>query len=112
GYRFTYRGPIRLFIEMMFLYGSAFDTDSQYPWAGKILLDPDEQMERAERLCDQILDYQKKVSGPEASNTRRALRELSVRAREPATLPSGDFVAAMRQEMSRIFPEKMYYIAH
>ena len=33
GYGFTYRGPIRLFIEMMFLCGSAFDTDPQYPAA-------------------------------------------------------------------------------
>ena len=37
GYGFSYRGPIRLFIEFMFLFGSAFDTDPQYPWAGKIL---------------------------------------------------------------------------
>src|SRR5262245_45441568 len=35
GYGFTNRGPVRLFIEMRFLFGSAFDTDPQYPWAAK-----------------------------------------------------------------------------
>ena len=37
GYGFTYRGPIRLFIELMFLCGSAFDTDPQYPVGGEDL---------------------------------------------------------------------------
>ena len=37
GYGFTYRGPIRLFIELMFLCGSAFDTDPQYPCGGEDL---------------------------------------------------------------------------
>ena len=33
---FTNRGPIRLYIELAFLFGSDFDTDPQYPAIGKI----------------------------------------------------------------------------
>lgn len=110
GYGFTNRGPLRLFIEMMFLFGSAFDTDPQYPWAAKILHASDDQMERAERLCDRIIDYQEKVSGPDGVNTRKALEKLSALAQEPATLSPNDFAAGIRREMHRAFPQKATYI--
>jgi hypothetical protein len=110
GYGFTYRGPIRLFIEMMFLFGSAFDTDPQSPWAAEILRSPDDQMQRAEKLCEKILDYQEKVSGQDAVNTRRALGDLLALARNPGTFSSNNFVVGMRQEMARVFPQKAAYI--
>jgi hypothetical protein len=101
---------MRLFIEMMFLFGSDFHTDPQYPWAAKILQASDDQMERAEQLCAQILEYQAKVSGPEAANTRKALRKLLDLTQKPVTFSSNDFVAGMREEMTRIFPQKAAYI--
>jgi hypothetical protein len=110
GYGFTNRGPIRLFIELMFLFGSAFDTDPQYPWAAQILGASDDQMERAERLYQKTLDYQEKVSGPEAVNTRKALGDLSILARQPATFSAKDFVASLFREMNRAFPQKVAYI--
>ena len=110
GYGFSYRGPIRLFIEFMFLFGSAFDTDPQYPWAGKILQAADDQMERAEQLRDKTLDYQEKVSGPNAANTLQALEKLSAIARRPTNIPSGDFIRGTLAEMSRVFPQKAAYI--
>jgi len=112
GYEFTFRGPLRLFIEMMFLFGSAFDTDPQYPWASQILRSPDDQMRRAEQLFNKILDYQEKVSGPAGSNTLRALRELLALSQEPLAFGVDDFVAGMRKEMARVFPEKVAYIGN
>lgn len=109
-YGFTNRGPIRLYIEMMFLYGSSFATDPQYPWAAQILKAPGDQMERAETLCAKILDYQEKVSGVEASNTRRALAEVQTMAKKPLDVTERDFAPGMRREMHRIFPEKAAYI--
>jgi len=110
GYGLTNRGPVRLFIELMFLFGSAFDTDPQYPWAARILHASDDQMQRAEQLYGQTLDYQQKVSGPDAANTRRALADLSVLVRQPVTLSSNEFVADMLREMTRVFPQKAAYI--
>ncbi|HEX4963775.1 MAG TPA: hypothetical protein VF173_23310 [Thermoanaerobaculia bacterium] len=109
-YGFTNRGPIRLFIELMFLFGSAFDTDPQYPWTAQFLGASEDQMERAERLYQKTLDYQEKVSGPEAVNTRKALGELAVLARQTATISAKDFVARTLQEMNRAFPQKAAYI--
>lgn len=110
GYGLTNRGPVRLFIELMFLFGSAFDTDPQYPWAAQILHAADDQMQRAERLYENTLEYQDKVSGPNAANTRKALKDLAVLARQPFPFASHDFVASMLQAMTRVFPQKAAYI--
>ena len=78
GYGFTYRGPIRLFIEMMFLCGSAFDTDPQYKAVGEILRASGDQMQRAEQIHELVLDNLGKVSGPGAVNVRKALSDLLI----------------------------------
>lgn len=110
GYGFTNRGPIRLYIEMMFLFGSGFDSDPQYPWAGSILRDSTEQMARAERLYEQVLDYQEKVSGPDGVNTIEALRSLPLLAHQPLEFSSSNFVTGMLREMANIFPKKAAYV--
>src|SRR6266446_3642611 len=76
-YGLTLRGPIRLYLEMMLLFGSHFDTDPQYAWAADILKHQHSvtEMARAERLYQKTLDYQEKVSGPDDANTRKALSD-------------------------------------
>src|SRR5258708_1898210 len=53
----TNRGPVRLYLELMLLFGSHFDTDPQYPWATAILknLSAGDQMQRAEILFQKTL---------------------------------------------------------
>jgi hypothetical protein len=109
-YGFTFRGPIRLYIELMFLCGSDFDSDPQYPAAAAILRSPDGQMQRAEQIYAKVLDYQENVSGPEAVNTRTALADLLVLARKPLAFSPADFVPGMLHEMHRIFPQKASYV--
>jgi hypothetical protein len=109
GYGFTYRGPIRLFIEMMFLCGSAFDTDPQYPALGQVLRSSEDQMQRAEQIHEGFLDYLERVSGPSAANVQKALRDLLIFARKPVALSENDFVGDMLREMARIFPQKVAY---
>ncbi|MGC2236673.1 MAG: hypothetical protein WA584_10960 [Pyrinomonadaceae bacterium] len=111
-YGFNLRGPIRLYLELMLLFGSHFDTDPQYPWTSKILNDQNStpQMQRAEHLYEKTLDYQEKVSGNDAANTRKALENLSVMARNSTTISSNDFVADIRREITRVFPQKASYI--
>jgi len=110
GYGFTNRGPVRLYIELMFLFGSGFDSDPQYRWASEILRGDQEQMQRANELYEHVLDYQARVSGPDKANTRRALNELLTFARSPAELSSPDFADGMVDVMRRIFPEKAAYV--
>lgn len=109
-YGFTLRGPIRLFIELMFLFGSAFDTDPQYPKVGEFLRDSGDQMQRAENIHQVFLDYFEKVSGPDAINVHNALRELSVFARMPITISSNNFVADMLDQLFQFFPQKADYV--
>ena len=108
---FTLRGPVRLYLEMMLLFGSFFDTDPQYPWAAEILANRDsEQMQRAERLYEKVMDYRERVAGPEDAYTLRALRNISILARQSLELPSDNFVPAMRQEITRVYPQKAAYV--
>lgn len=108
-YGFTNRGPIRLFIEMMFLCGSAFDTDPQYPAIGDVLRKPGDQMQRAQQIHEGYLDYLERVSGPRAANVHKALRELLNLCRGPLTF-SKDFEGDMLGHMHAVFPQKTEYI--
>jgi hypothetical protein len=110
GYGFTFRGPIRLYVELMFLFGSDFDTDPQYPALARILQAPAGQMVRAEELHAEVLDYQEKVSGSEGENTRQALASLLVMTKKPLPFSASDFVPGMLREMHSTFPEKAAYI--
>lgn len=111
-YGFTLRGPIRLYLELMLLFGSHFDIDPQYPWANEILTNQDSarEMERAEQLYEKTADYQEKVSGLDAANTQKALADLMALARKPLTLSTSDFETEILHEMKRFFPEKVIYV--
>lgn len=111
-YGFTFRGPIRLYLELMLLFGSYFDTDPQYPWAGEILRDqaPLPQMQRAQRLYDKTREYREKVAGPADAYTLRALSNISVFARQPLRLSLTNFVPAALEEMAYVYPQKAAYV--
>lgn len=109
-YGFTLRGPIRLYIELMFLCGSSFDTDPQYTLVGEILKAPGDQMLRAEKIYQGVLDYQEKVAGPNNINVRHALEALSSFARMPITFNVHNFAEEMFEEMTHIFPQRAAYV--
>jgi hypothetical protein len=109
GYGFTNRGPVRLFIEMMFLCGSGFDTDPQYPEVGAVLRASGDQMHRAQQIYELCMHNLEKVAGPGAVNVRKALSDLLIFTRAPLTF-SNDFVTDMLQAMHRVFPQKAAYV--
>ena len=108
-YGFTNRGPIRLCVELMFLCGSAFDTDPQYPGLGEVLRSKGDQMERAQLIHRGSTEYLDKVSGPGATNLHRSLKDLLAYVRNPPAALNG-FVDSMVREMKRIYPEKADYL--
>ena len=109
-YGFTNRGPIRLFIDMMFLCGSGLDTDPQYPALGEVLRASGDQMLRAQQIHEGHNDYLKRVSGPGAVNVHKALRDLLTFARTPLTIAPNNLIQGMLREMTRIFPQKTAYV--
>ena len=64
-YKLTNRGPVRFYVELMFLLGNDFDTDPRYPWVSNILNDfkITDQMERANIIHEKYLDYKRKIAG-------------------------------------------------
>lgn len=105
---FTYRGPIRLFVELSFLFGSGFDADLQYPWLREALgrPDPETQMERAEALHRRVDEALEAIHGSEREHTRAALQRLRAFADSGPALDDPDLPGAILAEMARIHPQK------
>lgn len=110
GHGFTNRGPIRLFVELALLCGSAFDTDPQYAAAGAVLREGGDQMQRAQRLHEGQRAYLDQVSGPGASNVHAALERLAVFARTPWQPYRHELGPGLLQAMHRLFPQRADYI--
>lgn len=111
-YDFDRRGSVCLFIEMMFMLGSEFDTDPQYPWAAEILGDAQtEQMDRADRLYDKLMDYVEKVTVDEHVHSA-TWRLLSV-VKFPVVVRSKEDEEAVVRNLARflgwLYPEKYEY---
>ncbi|MCK7510892.1 MAG: hypothetical protein MZV70_47020 [Desulfobacterales bacterium] len=102
-------GPSASSSRCAFLFGSAFDTDPQHAWASRILLTKSDQMVRAERLYEGILDYQDKVPDPDPAVVHKGLEGLSDRAGKFDAETPTQFVEAMLREMARLAPEKAVY---
>jgi len=109
GRGFALRGPIRFYIELMFKFGSGFDTDPQLPWAAEALADQDtgDEMGRANRLYARFEEYDAAVIGPESEYARAAARRGA--GLTPADLdppPGRDRTAVMLAKMKEYYPEK------
>lgn len=108
-YELTLRGPVRQYLELMLLFGSHFDTDPQYAWAGEVLREVKSgpQMARAERLFEKTMEYRREVAGAADVHTLAALHrvaELSTRQYQFAPLQTE---AAILAEIARIYPQKL-----
>ena len=107
---FTRRGPLRLWVEFSFMFGSGFTEDPMLPWIGAVLTDNDEddQMERAWRLHDLWPVYREAVLGPSHEFYVAALRrvdsisELDTRKH----IPGNAFIAEI---LGKIYPERLHH---
>jgi hypothetical protein len=110
-YGLTNRGPVRLYLDLMFLFGSAFDTDPQYPWASEALNSSAGQAERADRLHSETMTYIERVAGPDYQYAKESLRRSGGISLEVLRLPPGsDFDAATLRRFSQVYPEKVAYV--
>jgi hypothetical protein len=110
---FTRRGPVRFYLELMFLLGSHFDTDPQLPtWATDILRTGtvDDQMQRADRLHDGMLGYLREVVGPSSAYARRAVEKFRHATTQPLPLTTDTFVSGVLALMQQIYPERYAYV--
>jgi hypothetical protein len=111
-YGFTNRGPVRFYLELMFMFGSYFDTDPQYPWVQAVLRDPEpmDQMVRADRLFDALNDYIAQVTGPKHENVIEALKRLSRTKVEEVAKPGIPLDESAARELQTIYPQTCEYL--
>jgi len=109
GHGFTRKGSARFYVEAMFMLGSFFDTDPQYLEITQALFDKNnaDEMARADRLYDVIMEYVDTASGPQHEYERLALNR-AVQARYESVMafakrPTSDLVNVLY----RIHPEKV-----
>lgn len=111
-YGFTNRGPVRFYIELMFMFGSDFDTDPQYPWAREVLKSPTEmdQMLRADQLYERMEEYSSKVSGPNRRYLGEAMERLSHATPGDFIRPDMSLQQSILQGLKSIYPKKCDYL--
>ena len=103
---YSLRGPVRLWLELMFLFGGYFDEDPLLPAAAAPVItcdDPDRQMQLAERLHAVACDVLARTSGPDNVHNRAALGRLK-------SLVSGEWVTQREGLEEQVF--STFALAH
>lgn len=108
---FDRHGPLQLYLETMWMFGSQFDSDPLLPWAGAALrarptLD---QMDRAQLLYEGVLAYLDQVCGREQAQARAALSAIVTLARAPNPPAPADATALLAL-LQEVYPSKCAYV--
>jgi len=111
-YGFRNRGPVCYYIELMFVFGSYFDSDPQYPWASAALNDSDnvDQAVRADRLWKGMRSYLTETSGPDQQHGHSALNRLRQARVEDFVRSDQPLEDSILRTLPTIYPEKCRYV--
>jgi hypothetical protein len=111
-YGLTNRGPVRLYLECMFFFGSYFDLDPQLPWVTDILIDCQysSQTPRAKDLCNKTADFVSKVYGPEREFYLEAVQRMTQVSMEGQADPVAQLEDPLIQVLKELFPRKCQYL--
>ena len=116
---FTLMGPVRLFIELGFLFGSAFHADVQYPWARACLTRSEEtrpagtaieQMDCAAALHTASLEALSEIRGPDDSHVSAALGRLLLAAAESIPESVDNLPDLALAALEHVHPEKYAFV--
>jgi hypothetical protein len=111
-YEFSNQGPVRFYMELMFMYGSEFDTDPQLAWAAEVLNEPNlsDQMTRADYLHQQAMQYLDMVIGADYQYEKAALRRLSQIQFQALSELGENFRDIILKRLKEIYPQKCDYV--
>lgn len=112
-YGFTCFGPVRFYLEMMFLLGSGFDTDPQTPvWMGEILRSRDmgDELDRADCIYERSLDYFAKVAGPDNVHAIAAQRNVAEMIQRLPQYTVQTLPQQLIYQMEVAYPQKCLYL--
>lgn len=107
-YGLTTRGSIRLYAELMLLFGCGFDTDPLFPWAPKVLHNPyaGDSASRAEQLHKLTLHYLAAVAGDDEVLYVRALETAALFGIEPCDPRSDGAAAKISNSLRALYRER------
>jgi hypothetical protein len=100
------RGAARLFVELTFMLGSAFDTDPILPWAAGALRAPGGSQARADRLYSGLGEYLGRAVGARREHLYRAAARLEGLAIGPILGASQPLEDATLGALEAVYPEK------
>lgn len=105
---FTKRGPVRLYLELLMLFGWGFDEDPLFPWARKILGSGTHanQLDRAKTLFERQRRCVAELMGPDRQAGGRALSRLRDRAASDVVLNEDGLEDQLVEMMFAVYPEK------
>ncbi len=111
-YGFTKRGPVRLYIEMMFTFGTFFDTDPQLPWVGNVLKHSrlEDQMVIADELYEAMEQRFDRIAGPNSEFVMQALCRIPQAAYAVPCSVLEQFDTTMLSRLHEVYPEKANHV--
>jgi hypothetical protein len=106
------RGAAQFYVELMFMFGSDFDTDPQLPWVAWFLTAPwlPEPTERVQKLFEKTQHYLRQVAGPNNRHAVDALRRLQVATTTAFPSSAGPMRQRMMDCLKWAYPEKCDYL--
>jgi len=107
---YTLRGPVRLWLELMFLFGGYFDEDPLLPAGAKQLIkcdDPDRQMLAAKQLHAEASDFLARISGPGNTYNRQALARIERLAADDTPFHREGLEDRLFDAFSQAHPQKI-----
>lgn len=108
-YGFTQHGPVRLFLEMMLLMGSHFDTDPQLPPPIARALqagDGTDQLDRADRVHAELLGHMRAALGVDNRHARAAIARLCTMASMALALDERRLESDVLRLFEQVYPER------
>lgn len=111
-YDLTYHSTVKFYLELMFMFGTDFDTDPQYPWINEILNEGADwnQVERADEIHEKTMIYHDTVIGTKFEYEIKALQNIiRVPFKEFQELNT-ETPREIFNKIKNIYPEKWNYL--
>lgn len=112
-YGLTQMGPVRCFVELMYMLGSDFDTDPLLWWASETLTSPGlpDQMHRGECLYGHAQNYLELVIGANGCYAKSAHQRAVLLFSAPPQIATTDsLIGWLPERFMNIYPEKCSYV--
>lgn len=110
---FRRRGPMRLYLELMLLFGSDFDSDPALApvFSGLALGEGDDEMSRADEICGRASRFLDLTAGPEGEYALAAASRFAQQRPEELYLSRDYFERELMGRLQMLHPQHFAVVA-